>query len=63
MSIARGDHGLIKFRNEMFAFGGHDRDQGKRKHKSVEAFNMIKNSWRDLPDMPQVSVRNTVTRI
>ena len=62
MSIARADHGLIKFRNEIFAFGGHAHDQGGF-YKSVEAFNMVLNSWRDLPDMPQVSDRNTVARI
>ena len=51
MSIARADHGLIKFRNEIDAFGGHDYSMGGF-YNSVEAFSMVKNSWRDLPDMP-----------
>ena len=50
---------------KIFAFGGHN--NGSDHMKSAEVFDVVTNSWKQLPDMPQagllitcVSVKNQI---
>ena len=46
MNISRSLHGTIKSYHKIYAFGS------AGGNKSAERYDLIKNSWKNLPDMP-----------
>ena len=46
MNSRRELHGLIKYDQKVFAFGSFGTN------KSAERYDIIRNSWKNLPDMP-----------
>ena len=46
MNIGRAKHGMIKCDHKVFVFGS------TGDIKSAERYDIIKNSWKNLPDMP-----------
>ena len=50
MNGARVDHGLQKMAQKIFVFGGFDNN--KDFMKNAEVYDVVKNSWKNLPDMP-----------
>ena len=49
MNKPRNAHGLEKMAHKIFAFGGYDR----KRVKSAEVYDVVENSWNNLPDMPE----------
>ena len=45
LNIGRAWHGIIKYDHKIFVFGGIT--------NSAEWYDIIKDSWKDLPDMPK----------
>ena len=43
-------HSLLKIAQKIFAFGGCD---GSCSKNSAEVYDVDKNSWKNLPDMPE----------
>ena len=51
MNMVRSSHGLFKMHQKLFAFGGFD--HFKIPTKSAEVYDVVKNTWKKLPDMPE----------
>ena len=60
MNEARSSHGLSKRDQKIFAFGGYD---GSNPMKSAEVYDVVKNSWKKLPDMPEEGFQITCVRV
>ena len=60
MNEARCDHGLSKMYQKIFAFGGYDRSMPT---KRAEVYDVVKNSWKKLPDMPEEGDGVTCVRV
>ena len=60
MNVARSAHGLQKSDQKIFAFGGYD---GDKFIKSAEVYDVVKNQWKNLPDMPQEGAGVTCERV
>ena len=60
MNTARQDHGLLKMAQRIFVFGGIKRYDSIR---SAEVYDVIQNSWKNLPDMPQEGGLITCVRV
>ena len=60
MNVARGAHGLQKIDQKIFAFGGQD---GWHNIKSAEVYDIVKNQWKNLPDMPKEGNAVTCDRV
>ena len=50
MNYSRGLHGVQKMAQKIFAFGGENPD-GQQFLKSSEVYDVVQNSWKNLPDM------------
>ena len=61
MNDPRADHGLLKVAQKVFAFGGADNDCEAM--KSAEVYDFVKNSWNNLPEMPQAGDYVTCVRV
>ena len=59
MNQSRGLHGVQKMAQKIFAFGGFDEDF----MKSAEVYDVLENSWKNLPDMPEVGSEITCVRV
>jgi len=53
MNMVREGHGLSKMDQKIFAFGGFN--DAFDPMKSVEVYDVVKNLWNDLPNMPIAS--------
>ena len=56
----RAHHGLSKMDQRIFAFGGFN---GWYNNKSAEVYDVVKNSWKKLPDMPEPGSGITCVRV
>ena len=55
MNETREGHGLINYDGEVFCFGGMGRVYTDATWlKSAEKYRMDQNSWRFIPDLPQI---------
>ena len=53
MNCPRSNHGLQKIAQKIFAFGGCDDCYQAQAMKSAEVYDVVKNLWKNLPDMPE----------
>ena len=53
MNKARFNHGLSKMNQKIFAFGGVYNNSCGDDMKSAEVYDIVKNSWSNIPYMPQ----------
>ena len=60
MNESRSSHGLLKMDQKLFAFGGYD---VLVRFKSAEVYDVVKNSWKKLPDMPEEGGKITCVRV
>ena len=51
MNKTRVHHGLQKMTQKILTFGGYN---GNQNMKSAEIYDVVQNSWKNLPDMPEV---------
>ena len=61
MNKSRKKHGLMKVAQKIFAFGGDD--DHYHASKSAEVYDVVKNSWKNLPDMPEEGDCITCVRV
>ena len=61
MNQPRSGHGLQKIAHKIFAFGGFDFDDESM--KSAEFYDVVENSWNNLPDMLQSGNFITCVRV
>ena len=52
MNMDRYAHGLQKMAGKIFAFGGKPHVYGYDM-SSAEVYDIVQNSWKNLPDMPE----------
>ena len=60
MNEARTNHGLLKLAQKVFVFGGIDYINPM---KSAEVYDVEKNSWKQIPDMPREGHEITCVRV
>ena len=60
MNEARYRHGLQKMTQKIFAFGG---SRLAPEVGSAEVYDVVQNSWKNLPDMPEVGDEVTCARV
>ena len=60
MNKPRATHGLQKMAQKIFAFGGYE---GFNPKKSAEVYDVVNNSWKNLPDMPEAATMVTCVRV
>ena len=60
MNFPRCHHGLYKMARKIFAFGG---SNGQSSMKSAEVYDIVQNSWVNLPDMPEAGIMVTCARV
>ena len=61
MNFHRWCHGLQKMAQRIFAFGGSDYDFDPM--KNAEVYDVVKNQWKNLPDMPEKYFGITCVRL
>ena len=61
MNGIRKCHGLKKMAQKIFAFGGYDDNYNAS--KSAEVYDVVKNSWKNLPDIAEEGDCITCVRV
>ena len=61
MNYGRTTHGLQKISQKIFAFGGEGHFW--KPMKSAEVYDYLKNTWKNLPDMPEEGCQITCVRV
>ena len=61
MNYSRSLHGLQKMSQKIFAFGG--LGVKYKVSKSAEVYDVVKNYWKNLPDMPEAGYEITCLKV